>query len=56
MSLDVRKSVGAWYVIRGKEHLKMGSWIDALELSRISETPCNVMSEQWYKQCYKSTD
>jgi hypothetical protein len=53
MSLDVRKSVGAWYVIRGKEHLKMGSWIDALELSRISETPCNVMSEQWYKQCYK---
>ena len=56
MSLDVRKSVGAWYVIRGKEHLKMGSWIDALELSRISETPCNVMSEQRYKQCYKSAD
>ena len=54
MSLDVRKSVGAWYVIRGKEHLKMGSWIDALELARISETPCNVMSENYYKTCYEN--
>lgn len=49
---DVRRSF-TWYVVRGNEHLKMGSWEDAIELSKISETTCKVMSEQFYKQCYE---
>ena len=52
---DIRRSF-TWYVVRGNEHLRMGSWEDAMELSRISKTSCSVMSEQWYKQCYKSAD
>ena len=49
---DIRYSF-TWYVVRGDEHLRMGSWEDAMELSKISETPCKVMSEQFYKQCYE---
>ena len=44
-----------WYVIRGDEHLKMGSWEDAIELAKVSDKPCNVMSEQFYKQCYEES-
>jgi hypothetical protein len=49
---DIRRSF-TWYVVRGKEHLRMGSWEDAMELSKTSETACSVMSEQFYKQCYE---
>ena len=56
MNLDVRHSVGSWYVIRGKEHLRMGSWEDAIYLAKVSDKPCNVMSEHFYKQCYSSAD
>ena len=44
-----------WYVIRGDEHLKMGSWEDAIELAKVSDKPCNVMSESFYKQCYEES-
>ena len=53
MNLDVRHSVGSWYVIRGKEHLRMGSWEDAIHLAKISDKPCNVMSEKQYKMTYE---
>jgi len=49
---DIRRSF-TWYVVRGKEHLRMGSWEDAVELAKTSETACSVMSEQFYKQCYE---
>ena len=49
---DIRRSF-TWYIVRGEEHLRMGSWEDAMELSKTSETPCSVMSEQFYKQCYE---
>ena len=52
---DIRRSF-TWYVVRGNEHLRMGSWEDSMELSRSSETSCNVMSEQWYKQYYQPAD
>jgi len=51
--LDIRRACKNWYVIRGNEHLKMGSWEDAIHLAKVSETTCNVMSEQFYKQCYE---
>ena len=47
---DIRHSF-TWYVVRGKEHLRMGSWEDAVELAKTSESSCSVMSEQFYKQC-----
>jgi hypothetical protein len=34
---DIRRSF-TWYVVRGKEHLRMGSWEDAMELAKTSET------------------
>ena len=49
---DIRTAVKSWYVVRGNEHLRMGSWEDALELSRISDAPCKVMSDQFYKYHY----
>ena len=49
---DVRRTT-TWYVVRGKEHLRMGSWEDAIHLAKISESPCHVMGEQFYKQTYK---
>lgn len=50
--LDVRRAFKSWYVIRGKEHLRMGSWEDAIHLAKVSDTRCNVMSEQQYKLRY----
>ena len=49
---DIRRTT-TWYVVRGNEHLKMGSWEDAIHLAKISESSCSVMSEQFYKQCYE---
>lgn len=51
--IDVRHSFKNWYVVRGNEHLRMGSWEDAIELAKVSDKPCNVMSEQFYKQTYE---
>jgi len=52
---DIRRTT-TWYVVRGKEHLRMGSWEDAIELAKVSDKPCNVMSEQFYKQRYQNKD
>lgn len=49
---DIRKEF-TWYVVRGNEHLRMGSWEDAIYLAKVSDKPCSVMSEQFYKQCYE---
>lgn len=51
---DVRRAFKSWYVIRGKEHLRMGSWEDAIYLAKVSDTTCNVMSEQQYKLRYET--
>jgi len=51
--IDVRRAFKSWYVIRGNEHLRMGSWEDAIHLAKISDKPCNVMSEQQYKINYE---
>ena len=51
--IDVRRAFKSWYVIRGNEHLRMGSWEDAIHLAKISDKPCNVMSEQQYKMNYE---
>jgi len=52
--MDVRRAFKSWYVIRGKEHLRMGSWEDAIYLAKVSDTTCNVMSEQQYKLRYET--
>lgn len=53
--LDVRRAFKSWYVIRGKEHLRMGSWEDAIHLSKVSDSTCIVMSEQQYKIRYEKS-
>lgn len=53
--IDVRRAFKNWYVVRGKEHLRMGSWEDAIELAKVSDKPCNVMSEQQYKMSYEKS-
>lgn len=50
---DVRTAFKSWYVVRGKEHLRMGSWDDAIHLSKVSDATCIVMSEQQYKMRYE---
>jgi len=35
MSEDIRKAIKNWYVIQGNEHLRMGSFQDAIELMEI---------------------
>lgn len=49
---DIRK-VNTWYVIRGNEHLRMGSWEDALEIVKTSQISTSLMSEEFYNQHYK---
>jgi len=51
---DIRRVFKTWYVIRGNEHLRMGNWEDAIYLAKVSDKPCNVMSEQFYKQNYET--
>lgn len=51
--IDIRHAFKNWYLVRGDEHLRMGSWEDAIYLAKVSDSACIVMSEQQYKMRYE---
>ena len=56
---DVRSAIKSWYVIDGTEHLRMGTFKDAIELMKLrssnGSTQLKMMSDKEYSN-WKQTN